>query len=303
MKDDVLRAIYQLTAFRDWEHLSNDCSELKELLQSIINTDVTNASNTSNSRLSARVLDGAHNLRIDGAKITTIGGNSIRDSSSNVSVVIKQESDHITRVPKCAREVPRWRRVEDFFTRTVQIDRTESALKMPMETRPTAICLFCASSIEKLHRAIDSDLFNTFQDESTAETRIILNITQQRPNRASVLLLSSNPQDRQVRSLSFILDSYDCMRELEQQVDQLRSNREAIMGDLSSYCDLLREELQSILDVCETTGPVTNPPSPPLNAGSILNGAVGIRIEWGNIINFSGTSNSIYQGSGIGVRT
>ncbi|KAF8347353.1 hypothetical protein F5887DRAFT_916091 [Amanita rubescens] len=174
------------------------------------------------------------------------------------------------------------------------------------QAAPTAVqahLSFCASSIEKLRRAIDSDLFNTFQDESTAETRIILNITQQRPNRASVLLLSSNPQDRQVRSLSFILDSYDRMRELEQQVDQLRSNREAIMGDLSSYCDLLREELQSILDVRETTGPVTNPPSPPLNAGSILNGAVGIRIERGNIINFSGTSNSIYQGSGIGVRT
>ncbi|KAF8333346.1 hypothetical protein F5887DRAFT_922051 [Amanita rubescens] len=90
MKDDVLRAIYQLTAFRDWEGLSNDCRELKELLQSIIDIDVTNASNTSNSRV--RVLDGAHNIRIDGAKITTIAGNCVRDSSSNVSVVIKQES-------------------------------------------------------------------------------------------------------------------------------------------------------------------------------------------------------------------
>ncbi len=43
---------------------------------------------------------------------------------------------------------------------------------------------------------------------------------------------------------SSILDSYDRMRKLEEQVDQLKSNREAIMGDLLSDCGLLKEELQ-----------------------------------------------------------
>lgn len=48
--------------------------------------------------------------------------------------------------------------------------------------------------------------------------------------------------------------------------------------------------------------PVTNPPSSPSSAG-MLNGAYGTRFEGGNIINFSGTSNSINQESGVGVHT
>jgi len=43
---------------------------------------------------------------------------------------------------------------------------------------------------------------------------------------------------------SSILDSYDRICTLEEQVDQLQSTREAIMGDLLSNCDLLKEELQ-----------------------------------------------------------
>lgn len=61
-------------------------------IQSIINIHMIDPTNTSNCRLGARMLDGAHNLRIDGAKFTTIAGNSIRGSPSNIFVVIKQDS-------------------------------------------------------------------------------------------------------------------------------------------------------------------------------------------------------------------
>ena len=44
------------------------------------------------SPLSGGMLDGAHNLRIDGANFTSVAGNSIRDSSSRVFVIVKQES-------------------------------------------------------------------------------------------------------------------------------------------------------------------------------------------------------------------
>ena len=43
---------------------------------------------------------------------------------------------------------------------------------------------------------------------------------------------------------SSILDSYDRMCALEEQVDQLKSNHEAIVQDLLSDCGLLKEKLQ-----------------------------------------------------------
>ena len=48
--------------------------------------------NSSFSPSSGSMLDGAHDLRIDGANFTSVAGNSIWDSSSNVFVIVKQES-------------------------------------------------------------------------------------------------------------------------------------------------------------------------------------------------------------------
>ena len=44
------------------------------------------------STSSAGMLDGAHDVRIDRANLTTVAGNSMANSSSNTLILVKQES-------------------------------------------------------------------------------------------------------------------------------------------------------------------------------------------------------------------
>jgi len=154
--------------------------------------------------------------------------------------------------------------------------------------RATTICLFCVSPLEELRRTVTegNGLLNTFEGLGGALRALSLTSLSRAPVGQNCLLCPVTPK---------IISILDRICNLEEQVDRLTSNRDAMMGDLLNDCNLVKEELQTILEK------VTNPPSPPSSA-SMFNGAYSIRIEGGNFINVSGNSNSINQ-EGICVRT
>ena len=67
-------------------HEQNDLGLLRTI-QSIMDAHEHKSSTSSTG-----ILDGAHDIRIDGANITNVAGNSMVTSSSNTFILVKQES-------------------------------------------------------------------------------------------------------------------------------------------------------------------------------------------------------------------
>ncbi|KAF8345609.1 hypothetical protein F5887DRAFT_1074331 [Amanita rubescens] len=124
---------------------------------------------------------------------------------------------------------------------------------MSTETRATTICLFCVSPLEELRRTVTegNGLLNTFEGLGGALRALSLTSLSRAPIGQNCLLCPVTPK---------IVSILDRICNLEEQVDRLTSNRDAMMGDLFNDCNLVKEELQTILEK------VTNPPSPPSSA-------------------------------------
>jgi len=108
-------------------------------------------------------------------------------------------------------------------------------------TRATTICLFCVSPLEELRRTVNegNGLLNTFEGLGGALRALSLTSLSRAPIGQNCLLCPVTPK---------IVSILDRICNLEEQVDRLTSNRDAMMGDLLNDCNLVKEELQSILE-------------------------------------------------------